>query len=145
MAKRNAMAKFKIGDAVKVNLPGHAADGMIGEVMEVSTVPWVDFGDDAYFTESVNSHLGWGWDDVPSPKPPCHQCYPINQDSLELVATPVEKETEEAIDEALGLVCVHMRIPVELHEALKAIAKGKGWVLPAVMREALLLYCFETR
>ena len=65
------------------------------------------------------------------------------EDELQLVARPVEKETEETIDEALGLVSVQMRLPVELHEALKAIAEGKGWVLPAVMREALSLYAYQ--
>src|SRR6478735_10112721 len=65
------------------------------------------------------------------------------EDELRLVARPVDKETEQAVDEALGLVSVQMRLPVELHEALKAIAEGKGWVLPAVMREALSLYAYQ--
>jgi len=111
------MAKFKIGDVVRV------------------------FNRDEWGDGEVIAHRG------PDLKIIFNDgsCGLFIENELRLVARPVEKETEEAIDEALGLVSVQMRLPVELHEALKAIAEGKGWVLPAVMREALSIYCFETR
>lgn len=124
------MPKYKIGDRVMVHLYEHEQHGKKGTVIEESNCPWIRFDNPTGYNGSSGEELFPGW------KTGYMDC--CDEERLTLVQTAVE----QAVDEALGLVSVSFRIPVELHEALTAIAKDKGYVLPAVVREALSHYVY---
>ena len=125
------MPKYKIGDRAVVSDPHDFLYNKIGTVLEESMCPWVRFNEPTGFYCVVNLP---GWKD--------NYMSCLNEEQLVPAHEKVDTVTEQAVDEALGLVSVSFRIPVELHEALTAIAKDKGYVLPAVVREALSHYVY---